>query len=111
MNIWNSIFRKNVDNQQLKRIEKYNGSNIDEYPEPMFMRVNRKNNEVSPQNNREMLNFHITTEKLHEILAVCGELDTARSDFIRASIEFAMPVFKQHPELFEQFKNKSKEGW
>ncbi len=110
MGFWNRIFGKNVAEQPSEASSEYDVTN--DHSELMFMRIDRKNHvEKSRQNNREMINFHVTPEKLHEIQIVCGELDSARSDFIRAAVELALPIFKHHPEVFEQFKNKSKEGW
>jgi hypothetical protein len=74
-------------------------------------RQNSDNLNLSHRATRETLSFHVSSQKLDEMLALCNQLESQRSDVIRASLELAMPIFKNHPDLFVQFKTKSKEGW
>jgi hypothetical protein len=92
--------------------ERYDGR------EPMFMRKERTepvrpglelddtqlpDGPGSPSPNRQArgaLSFVLPDDRQAELMALCAQLDTHRSEVIRASLEMALPLFKTHHERF-----------
>lgn len=66
---------------------------------------------IAPTPEKMRVNFVTTDKSLHRILALCRNLDTQRSDVIRASLEMALPVFESHPEMFNYFAHLAREDW
>ena len=57
------------------------------------------------------LSFVLPDDRQAELMALCAQLDTHRSDVIRACLEMALPVFKSHPDMYDYFRQRSREGW
>jgi hypothetical protein len=57
------------------------------------------------------LSFVLPDDRQAELMALCAQLDTHRSEVIRASLEMALPVFKSHPDLYDYFRQRSRQGW
>lgn len=66
---------------------------------------------IAPTPEKMRVNFVTTDKSLRRILALCHNLDTQRSDVIRASLEMALPVFESHPEMFNYFAHLAREDW
>ncbi|HDQ41414.1 MAG TPA: hypothetical protein ENN39_10355 [Desulfonatronum sp.] len=103
--------------------ERYDGH------EPMYMRKNRTepfrpggdlDDAVLPDGpsscapNRQVkgaLSFVLPDDRQAELMALCAQLNTHRSEVIRACLEMGMPLFKSHPDLYEYFRQRSRRGW
>ncbi len=72
-------------------------------PEPPRMSV--------ASNEKLRFSFVTTEQKLTRIMILCSNLDTQRSDVIRASLELALPVFENHPEMFNYFAHLARDDW
>lgn len=57
------------------------------------------------------LSFVLPDDRQAELMALCAQLDTHRSEVIRACLEMGMPLFKSHPDLYEYFRQRSRQGW
>ncbi|WP_152555092.1 hypothetical protein [Desulfonatronum thiodismutans] len=86
-----------------------NGRDAKDVPEAS---ANDAFNSCSP--NRQIkgaLSFVLPDDRQAELMALCAQLDTHRSEVIRASLEMALPVFKSHPDLYDYFRQRSRQGW
>jgi hypothetical protein len=66
---------------------------------------------ISPRPLKVRVSFVTTDKTLNRIRDLCRDLDTQRSDVIRASLEMALPVFENHPEMFNYFANLARRDW
>lgn len=57
------------------------------------------------------VSFVTTDQTIERMLKLCNHLDTQRSDVIRASLEMALPVFENHPEMFNYFAHLARQDW
>lgn len=66
---------------------------------------------MSRPSEKMRVSFVTTDQTLDKMLMLCKRLDTQRSDVIRASLEMAMPVFENHPEMFNYFAHRARWDW
>ncbi len=57
------------------------------------------------------LSVLLSEDRAREVEILSAELSVQQADLLRAALELAMPVFRQHPEFFEFVNGKAKGEW
>ncbi len=59
----------------------------------------------------ELLCGKLSEDRAAEVQKLCGDLGVQKMDLIRAALELALPVFREHPAYFAYVVEKAGDKW